>query len=108
MEEILVTPVTNDKKFRTILFTQPDQQVTKMWLFPAQTIPRETHDVTQTLYVVLGNGEIRIYFGDHIDLYEIHTNDVLVIPAGTSHEVIAGTLGLQLLSVYGRPLHPVG
>lgn len=111
-DTIYVARVVNDRKYRTILSTQPDQQVITMWLKAGEIIPLEKHPVTQTFYILDGNGEASVRVNDErykdgeaYDIYPVKQDDIIVVPAETYHQITAGEQGMHLLTIYGKPVH---
>lgn len=93
--------------FRRVLHTDDLQQIVVMALRPGDEIGTEVHDNTsQFIRIEQGDG-IAVLDGVEYDLYE---GDIVVVPAGTEHNVIAtGTVSLKLYTVYsGEVLHAEG
>ena len=93
--------------FRKVIHTDALQQIVVMSLRPGDEIGTEVHDSTsQFIRVEQGEG-IAVLDGIEYDIYE---GDVVVVPAGTEHNVIAeGTVPLKLYTVYsGEVLHAEG
>ena len=93
--------------FRKVIHTDTLQQVVVMSLRPGDEIGTEVHDTTsQFIRIEQGEG-IAVLDGIEYDIYE---GDVVVVPAGTEHNVIAhGTVPLKLYTVYsGEVLHEEG
>ena len=98
--------------FRTALFTGEHAQLTVMCLRPGEEIGLEMHDhVDQFIRIERGRG--RVELGDSPDEiqaeYPLGSDDAIVIPAGTWHNVInVGEEPLHLYSIYSPPEHPAG
>lgn len=93
--------------FRRVIHTDDLQQIVVMSLRPGEEIGSEVHDSTsQFIRIEQGDG-IAVLDGIEYDLSE---GDVVVVPAGTEHNVIAkGTVPLKLYTVYsGEVLHEEG
>ncbi|OJU16546.1 MAG: cupin [Clostridiales bacterium 43-6] len=111
--------VTNIRKatlcnsnYRTVLWTGTYLQLTLMSINPGEDIGLENHpELDQCItveqgcgIVIMGNNEEQQ--GNEI---KIRCNDVIIIPAGTWHNLInTGCSPLKLYSVYAPPQHPFG
>ena len=94
----------NNTYFRRVVSTDALQQVVVMSLKPKEEIGTEVHlNTSQFIRVEQGEG-VAILDGEEYDLYE---GDVVVVPAGTEHNVIArGDEPLKLYTIYsGEILH---
>ena len=98
--------------FRTTLWTGEHLQLTVMCLQPGEEIGLEVHDDRdQFLRVEEGSG--RVSMGpDRDDLSftrDIADDDVVLVPAGSWHNVVnTGRRPLRLYSLYGPAEHPHG
>lgn len=94
--------------FRTARWTGEHLQLTLMSLLPGEDIGAETHpDTDQLLYVESGFGLVRL--GEDTPFRQIGPGYVIIIPAGTFHNVInTGRSAMKLFSVYAPPNHPHG
>ncbi|MGQ0743744.1 MAG: cupin domain-containing protein [Acidimicrobiales bacterium] len=103
--------ITNET-FRTVLFTGPNSQVTVMALSPGEDIGWEMHDgIDQFLRVEQGTGQLEV--GEEEDradeTHEVGSDDGIVVPAGTWHNLTnTGRSVLKLYSVYSPPEHDDG
>lgn len=97
--------------FRTAIWTGEYLQVTLMSINVAEDIGIETHpDTDQVLRVEQGEGVLRIW-EDNDSSYDrpLSSDSVIMIPAGTWHNVInTGNVPLKLYSIYAPPHHPYG
>ena len=98
--------------FRTTLWTGRHLQLTVMCLQPEEEIGLEMHhDIDQFLRIEQGTG--RVVMGPARDDLSfdraIVENDVILVPAGSWHNVTnTGDEPLRLYSVYGPAEHPHG
>lgn len=96
-----------NEAFRRVLFTAPHSQLVVMTLQPGEEIGTEVHgDGDQFFRVEAGHAEA-ILDGE---TYTLGDGDVIVIPAGTEHNVInmSGSEPLRLYTIYSPPQHPDG
>ena len=97
--------VEQNDSFRQVVFTAPHSQLVAMLLAPGEDIGIETHDVDQLFLVIEGIAEAEV--GG--DLYELEEDGLLVVPAGTRHNILnVGDDELRLLTVYSPPEHAPG
>lgn len=93
--------------FRQVLFTADRMQLVVMSLRPGEDIGEETHhDVDQFIRVEAGSGKA-VLNGQESDLAD---GSVVVIPAGTRHNIINRSPNnqLKLYTIYSPPQHPDG
>lgn len=98
--------IQNDN-FRKVLFTAPHSQLVLMSLLPGEEIGMEVHqDVDQFFRFEAGQGK-SILNGEET-LFS--ANDVLMVPAGTNHNIIntSPTNSLKLYTLYSPANHPDG
>ena len=98
--------VSNDN-FRKVLFTAPHSQLVLMSLLPGEEIGTEVHpEVDQFFRFEAGQGK-SILNGEEL-LFK--ANDVLIVPAGTNHNIIntSTTEPLKLYTIYSPANHPGG
>lgn len=96
-----------NEHFREVLYTAPHSQLVVMTLQVGEEIGKETHDsIDQFIRVEAGQGEA-ILDGER---YPLADGDVVVIPAGTEHNVIntSNSEPLRLYTIYSPPEHPDG
>jgi mannose-6-phosphate isomerase-like protein (cupin superfamily) len=105
-----VGPIENLTKkntfFRQVLFTASHMQLVLMSLVPGEEIGMETHpDNDQFFRIEEGQGSVVIAGEQHI----VRDGDVVIVPAGTLHNVInTGTGPLKLYTIYAPAHHPQG
>ncbi len=89
--------------FRKVIFTGPNIQLVLMNLKAGEDIGSEVHmDLDQFIRVDAGSGKVVI--GG--ETFSLKDGSAIVIPAGTYHNVIAGSRGLKLYAVYSSNEHP--
>lgn len=95
-----------NEDFRRVLHTGSEMQVVLMNIEMGDDIGSEVHpDSDQVLIQVSGEG--RLLLGD--DEIPFEENDVMIIPAGTRHNLInSGDEPLQIITIYSLPQHPEG
>lgn len=94
-----------NNNFRKVLFTSEKIQLVVMSLGPGQDIGLETHsDTDQFIRIDKGEGEAII--GDK--KYTLLDGDAIIVPAGSKHNIIAGSEGMKLYTVYSPPHHEDG
>jgi mannose-6-phosphate isomerase-like protein (cupin superfamily) len=97
----------SNTNFRKVLFTAPHSQLVVMSLLPSEEIGMEVHqNVDQFFRFESGEGKA-ILDGEEI-LFK--ANDVVIIPAGTNHNIIntSATDPLKLYTIYSPANHPDG
>ncbi|MFZ4602081.1 MAG: cupin domain-containing protein [Caulobacterales bacterium] len=89
--------------FRHVLYTGKHLQLVLMSLDPGEQIGEETHaDRDQFFRVEKGRGEVVIDGATHT----IKSDDAILVPAGSRHNVInTGEKALKLYTLYGPPNH---
>lgn len=93
---------TKNNNFRKVLFTGDKIQLVVMSLKPNEDIGLETHsDIDQFIRVDKGNGKA-VIGGKN---YNLKDGDAIIIPAKSEHNIIAGSNGIKLYTVYGPPNH---
>lgn len=101
------TLTVKNENFRQVLFTGAYCQLVLMSLLPGEDIGVEVHDkVDQFFRFEVGEGKA-IVDGEEV-LFK--ANDVLIIPAGTNHNIIntSSTGKLKLYTLYSPANHPAG
>jgi mannose-6-phosphate isomerase-like protein (cupin superfamily) len=104
MELFAISPFTEENPdFRRVLWTGDHTQLVVMTLQPGEEIGTEVHEANdQILSFLKGHGEA-IVEGDKL---VVAPGDVLVVPAGTEHNITnTGPEPLLLYTVYGPPDH---
>lgn len=98
--------------FRTALWTGSHLQLTLMSINVGEDIGVEAHpDVDQFIRIEDGEGLVRIGNGREEPSLQrrVESDDVIIIPAGTWHNVInTGNEPLKISSIYAPPQHPHG
>ena len=98
--------------FRTALWTGNHFQVTLMSLNVGEDIGTEIHpELDQFLRIEQGRGLTKMgYTRENMNLQaNVAEDDVVIIPAGTWHNLInTGNIPLRLYSIYAPPQHPRG
>ncbi|MFC1648125.1 cupin domain-containing protein [Nanoarchaeota archaeon] len=95
-----------NEDYRRILHTGKMMQLVVMSLKPGEEIPAEVHhDIDQFFRVEKGKALIRV----DDEKYELKDDDIIIIPAGTEHQVLnTGEDDLKLYTIYTPPEHPDG
>lgn len=94
-----------NENFRKVLYTDHNSQLVLMSLKPGEEIGEEIHGVDQFLRVEQGNG-VAILEGKSHDIAD---GSVIVVPAGTKHNVINGNDDtMKLYTLYMPPHHKDG
>lgn len=97
----------NNSNFRQVIFTSPkrDFQLVLMSLKPNEDIGIETHEnITQFFRFESGSGKAIVNGKEQ----EFNAGDVVVVPKGCEHNIIAGSEGLKLYTIYIPANHPDG
>ena len=97
----------DNKNFRKVLYTSHHLQLVLMSLQPGEEIGFEVHkNVDQFFRVEQGSGKCII--DDHE--YEINNGDVIIVPAGSKHNIIntGEQDSLKLYTIYSPPNHKDG
>ena len=102
----IATVAEQSADFRRVLWTGRHTQLVIMTLPVSGEIGEEVHeDTDQILTFVSGTGEARV----GPDARKVTSGDLVVVPAGTRHNVVnTGPLPLVLYTVYGPPEHAEG
>lgn len=101
-----------NKYFRTALWTGSHLQVTLMSINVGEDIGLEIHP-TLDQFLRIEEGQGLVQMGKHKEKLDfqarIHDDFVIVIPAGTWHNLInIGNKPIKLYSIYAPPQHPHG
>ncbi len=97
----------SNTNFRKVLFTGAHCQLVLMNLLPNEEIGMEVHpNVDQFFRFESGEGKA-VLNGEEI---LFRANDVVIIPAGTNHNIIntSTTEPLKLYTIYSPANHPAG
>ncbi len=92
-----------NENFRQVVYTSKFSQLVLMSLRPGEEIGEEVHEVDQFFRFEQGTGRA-IVDGSQ---YEITDGDVVIVPAGSKHNVIntSATDSLKLYTLYCPPHH---
>lgn len=100
------TETVENANFRKVLHTGKYSQLVVMSLKPGEDIGEEVHDnVDQFFRFEAGEAKV-VADGEE---YTVVEDDVVVIPAGTKHNIInTGSEDLKLYTIYSPSNHPEG
>lgn len=91
--------------FRKVLYTDKNSQLVLMSLLAEEEIGEEVHDVDQFLRVEKGSGTAILNDISH----EITDGSVIIVPAGTKHNIVnLGSDSMKLYTLYMPPHHRDG
>ncbi len=91
--------------FRTVLYTDKNSQLVLMSLLAGEEIGEEVHDVDQFLRIEKGVGTAILSDIPH----DLADGSVIIVPAGTKHNVInTGDGEMKLYTLYMPPHHRDG
>ena len=91
-----------NENFRQVLYTDKNSQLVLMSLLAGEEIGEEVHDVDQFLRVEQGTGVAILSDIPH----DIANGSVIIVPAGTKHNVInTGSNLMKLYTLYMPPHH---
>lgn len=91
--------------FRKVLYTGKNSQLVLMSLLAGEEIGEEVHDVDQFFRVENGKGTAILSGTSH----DIADGSVIVIPAGTKHNILNNGSGeMKLYTLYMPPHHRDG
>ena len=96
-----------NENFRKVLYTSKHIQLVLMNLKPGEDIGEETHpNIDQFFRFEAGNGKCIINGNE----YMVENGDVIVIPAGSKHNIINmdTVKELKMYTIYGPPNHKDG
>lgn len=95
-----------NEKFRHVLYTAKNSQLTIMALRPSEDIGEEVHDVDQFLRVEKGNGRAIL---NGIET-KITDGSAILVPAGVTHNILndSDSEPMKLYTVYSPPHHRDG
>lgn len=94
-----------NENFRAVLYTDKKCQLVVMSLRGKEEIGEEVHDVDQFIRVEAGDGTAILNGTDH----ELHDGSVVIVPAGTKHNVVnTGEGAMKLYTLYMPPHHRDG
>ncbi|SPF42192.1 conserved hypothetical protein [Syntrophobacter sp. SbD1] len=98
---------SNNRNFRTVLFTTSRTQLVVMNLRPKEDIGSEVHhDVDQFIRIETGEGKAVLNGKE----YPLKDGSAVVIPAGVEHNIINASAkeDMRLYSIYSAPEHADG
>jgi len=93
-----------NENFRKVLYTSKHLQVVLMSLKPGEEIGEETHNNIDQFFRFEGGRGKCIIDGNK---YDVENGDVIVVPAGSKHNVINtdAVKGLKMYTIYAPPNH---
>ncbi len=95
----------DNDNFRKVLYTDKNSQLVLMSLLAGEEIGEEVHNVDQFLRVEKGEGKAIL----NDTTYEITDGSVVLVPAGTKHNIInKGLDSMKLYTLYMPPHHRDG
>lgn len=96
---------TSNDNFREVLYTGEHCQLVLMSLLPGEEIGMEVHpDNDQFFRFEKGEGKVIINETE----YMVEDGDAVIVPSGSKHNVIAGSNGLKLYTLYSPAHHKDG
>jgi len=96
---------TENENFRKVLYTGEHCQLVLMSLLAGEEIGMEVHeDNDQFFRFEKGSGKVIINETE----YEVKDGDAVIVPSGSKHNVIAGSDGLKLYTIYSPAHHKDG
>ena len=94
-----------NENFRKVLYTDKNSQLVLMSLLVREEIGEEVHDVDQFLRVEKGSGTAILNDIPH----NITDGSVIIVPAGTKHNIVNSDSGsMKLYTLYMPPHHRDG
>lgn len=98
----IIQEARNNAFYRRVVYTGELSQLVVMTIPPGGDVGEETHRaIEQSIFVVEGDGAVML----GSVWRPIHAGDVIVIPPGVRHNLIAGPVPLRLVTVYTPPNH---
>ncbi len=96
---------TENENFRKVLYTGEHCQLVLMTLKENEEIGMEVHpDNDQFFRFEEGTGKVIINETE----YEVRDGDAVIVPCGSNHNVVAGSEGLKLYTIYSPAHHKDG
>lgn len=96
---------TANDNFRKVLYTGEHCQLVLMSLLPNEEIGMEVHNENDQFFrFESGSGKVVINETE----YEVKDGDAVIVPTGANHNVIAGSEGLKLYTIYAPAHHKDG
>lgn len=103
-DNIEKSTLENDN-FRKVLYTGKHCQLVLMSLLPNEDIGEEIHNENDQFFRFEdGEGKVII---DETE-YTVGDGDVIIVPSGAKHNIIAGEKGLKLYTIYSPAHHKEG
>ena len=94
-----------NSNFRKVLYTDKNSQLVLMSILAGEEIGEEVHDVDQFLRVEKGTGKAILSDISH----DIADGSVIIVPAGTKHNIInTSSDSMKLYTLYMPPHHRDG
>ena len=94
-----------NNNFRKVLYTGAHCQLVLMSLLPNEDIGMEVHPENDQFFRFEGGaGKVIINETE----YDVKDGDAVIVPSGASHNVIAGSTGLKLYTIYSPAHHKDG
>lgn len=104
-KENIEESTSTNENFRKVLYTGEHCQLVLMSLLPMEDIGMEVHeDNDQFFRFEKGEGKVIINETE----YEVKDGDAVIVPCGANHNVIAGSQGLKLYTIYSPAHHKDG
>lgn len=95
---------TKNSKYRKVLYTSHYTQLVVMSLKPGEEIGTEIHGLDQ--FIRIEQGQAKVILNNGKTQYTLKDNWAVIIPAGTTHNVInTGKKELKLYTLYSPPAH---
>lgn len=102
----IIEAARSNDAFRREIITGQHAQVVVMTIPPGGEIGSEVHAETDQLFLVV-DGEADVLLG--LETSHLRPNDLLLVPAGTGHNVVSiGPRWLRLITMYAPPQHRPG
>jgi mannose-6-phosphate isomerase-like protein (cupin superfamily) len=96
---------TSNENFRKVLYTGEHCQLVLMSLLSNQEIGMEVHEENDQFFrFESGEGKVIINETE----YTVKDGDAVIVPSGAKHNVIAGSAGLKLYTLYSPAHHKDG
>ncbi|MDZ4248351.1 MAG: cupin domain-containing protein [Patescibacteria group bacterium] len=91
--------------FRTVLATGDNVQVVLMSIPPNGEIGEEVHPDNDQILLLAEGGGTAVLDGKE---KPFEPGDLVLVPAGTKHNFVAGASGLKVVTTYSPPHHAEG
>lgn len=104
-KENIETLTTENNNFRKVLYTGKHCQLVLMSLTSGEEIGAEVHEENDQFFrFESGSGKVVINETE----YEVKDGDAVIVPCGSMHNVIAGSEGLKMYTIYSPAHHKDG